>query len=194
MIKFDQNYWTQRYINDEAQWDLGAVSTPIKTYIDQLTNKNIAILIPGAGNGYEAEYFFNNGFTNITVIDISTEPLKNIQQRIPNFPEKKLVLGDFFEHTLEYDLIIEQTFFCALDPLLRNNYAHKMYELLNPKGKLVGVLFNDVFNKEHPPFGGTKEEYNSYFQPYFHYKNFDNCYNSIQPRANRELFINFEKK
>jgi methyl halide transferase len=194
MIPFDQHYWTQRYVNDEAQWDLGAASTPIQTYIDQLTNKNIAILIPGAGNGYEAEYLFKNGFTNVTVIDISNEPLKNIQQRIPNFPEKNLILGDFFEHESSYDLILEQTFFCALDPSLRKRYAEKMNQLLKPKGKLVGVLFSVVFDKEHPPFGGTKEEYDACFQPYFYYRTFDNCYNSIPPRANRELFIHFEKK
>ena len=94
----------------------------------------------------------------------------------------------------EKDLIVEQTFFCAINPSLRKAYAKKMHELLNKKGKLVGVLFNDVLNTDKPPFGGNKEEYISYFNPYFNFKTFDVCYNSIKPRANRELFINFEKK
>ena len=194
MLDLTKEYWTSRYTENDTGWDLGEISTPLKEYIDQLTDKSISILIPGAGNSYEAEYLFKNGFKNVTIIDLSEEPLKNIQKRIPDFPKENLIVGDFFEHHNHYDLILEQTFFCAINPSLRQAYAKKMHELLNNKGKLVGVLFNDVLNTDKPPFGGNKEEYISYFNPYFHFKTFDSCYNSIKPRANRELFIHFEKK
>ncbi|MBL0328818.1 MAG: methyltransferase domain-containing protein [Bacteroidetes bacterium] len=194
MLDLTKEYWTSRYTENDTGWDLGEISTPLKEYIDQLTDKSISILIPGAGNSYEAEYLFKNGFKNVTIIDLSEEPLKNIQKRIPDFPKENLIVGDFFEHHNHYDLILEQTFFCAINPSLRQAYAKKMHELLNNKGKLVGVLFNDVLNIDKPPFGGNKEEYISYFNPYFHFKTFDSCYNSIKPRANRELFIHFEKK
>jgi hypothetical protein len=36
-------------------WDLGWY-LPIKNYIDTLKDKDIAILIPGCGNTYEAAY------------------------------------------------------------------------------------------------------------------------------------------
>jgi thiopurine S-methyltransferase len=162
MNQFDGDYWTNRYKNNEIGWDLGTVSNPLKEYFNQLTNKDISILIPGAGNAYEAEYLFDNGFKNITIIDISAEPLQNIKKRIPGFPESKLIFGDFFNHQHQYDLIIEQTFFCALRPSLRQAYAKKMHQLLKNKGKLVGVLFNDELNSDKPPFGGNKEEYTSY--------------------------------
>jgi thiopurine S-methyltransferase len=68
-----------------------------------------------------------------------------------------------------------------------------MNELLNPGGKLVGLLFNDKLNTDKPPFGGTEEEYLNYFEKYFKIKTFEPCYNSIKPRAGRELFINLEK-
>ena len=194
MLDLTKEYWTSRYTENDTGWDLGEISTPLKEYIDQLTDKSISILIPGAGNSYEAEYLFKNGFKNVTIIDLSEEPLKNIQKRIPDFPKENLIVGDFFEHHNHYDLILEQTFFCAINPSLRQAYAKKMHELLNNKGKLVGVLFNDVLNTDKPPFGGNKEEYISYFKPYFHFKTFESCYNSIKQRANRELFIHFEKK
>ena len=50
------NYWEERYQKGETGWDAGKITTPIKEYIDQLTNKNLKILIPGAGNGYEFDY------------------------------------------------------------------------------------------------------------------------------------------
>ncbi len=103
----------------ETGWDLGAVSPPIKAYIDQLNDKNISILIPGAGNAYEAAYLFEQGFKNITVLDLAIKPLKNLKERVPDFPEHQLLHQNFFDHKGQYDLIIEQTFFCALDPSLR---------------------------------------------------------------------------
>ena len=49
MNKFNKEFWTKRYQDNEAGWDLGTISTPLKEYIDQLTDKNLRILIPGAG-------------------------------------------------------------------------------------------------------------------------------------------------
>jgi thiopurine S-methyltransferase len=194
MMKLDDNYWTERYVRNDAPWDTGAPTTPLKEYIDQLSDQNIVILLPGAGNAYEAEYLHVKGFTNVSVIDLSSEPLINLKKRLPTFPDKDLIKGDFFEHKGQYDLIMEQTFFCAIDPSLRKQYAEKCFELLSPGGVLAGVLFNDKLNTDHPPFGGNKEEYVSYFEKYFSFKIFEPCYNSIKPRAGRELFINLVRK
>jgi hypothetical protein len=69
-----------------------------------------------------------------------------------------------------------------------------MNALLMPTGKLIGLLFNIPLNTAHPPFGGNKEEYQKQFAPFFHFKHFETCYNSIKPRENNELFIVFEKR
>ena len=61
-MKLNENFWNNKYINNETGWDLKAPSTPLKEYIDQLENKNIRILIPGCGNAYEAEYLLKQGF------------------------------------------------------------------------------------------------------------------------------------
>ena len=194
MIKLDENFWTERYELNESGWDIGKISMPLKSYIDQLTNKNIKILIPGGGNSYEAEYLFKKGFNNVYVVDLSKIPLENIAKRCVNFPREQLLHQNFFDLGLKFDLIIEQTFFCALNPSLRNNYVMKMHELLNPGGRLVGLLFDAELNKDHPPFGGDKEEYKKYFNPYFVIKLMERSYNSIEKRAGRELFINLVKK
>lgn len=189
-----KNYWEEKYIENATGWDIGAISTPIKAYIDQLKNKDFKILIPGAGNGYEAEYLFNEGFTSVDVIDIASQPLENFKKRVPSFPDNQLIQIDFFEHSKKYDLIIEQTFFCALHPSLRNKYATKMNSLLKPDGKLIGLLFNFELTQEGPPFGGSSTEYLQLFFQYFNIKTLDASYNSIKPRLGSELFFIFEKK
>jgi SAM-dependent methyltransferase len=183
------NAWNNRYLNNDIGWDLGEVSSPLKEYFDQLENKEVKILIPGGGNSYEAEYLFVNGFKNVFVVDVSKTAIENIQKRIPNFPASQLIHGNFFDLKDAFDLIIEQTFFCAIDPDLRHEYVVKMKQLLKPKGKLIGVMFDVPLNKDKPPFGGKKEEYLRHFKPHFDIQIMDACTNSFGNRKGRELFI-----
>ena len=191
---FNEDFWDNKYKTNKTGWDLGQVSPPLKTYFDQLTNKELKILIPGGGNSYEAEYLLNTGFTNVYVVDISKLALENLKKRVPNFPSSNLIHQNFFDLELKFDLIIEQTFFCALDPNLRKNYVHKMHSLLNENGKLVGLLFDAKLNEDHPPFGGDKKEYIALFKNQFDIKILEDCYNSIQNRQGMELFCKSIKK
>ena len=188
----DQAYWDAQYKAKATGWDLGTVSPPIQELIDTIEDKNSAILIPGGGNSYEAEYLLRQGFTNITVIDIAPTLIEVLQQKFVNHPNVKIILGDFFEHQGQYDWIIEQTFFCALPPTMRPKYVWKMHQLLAPKGKIAGLLFNREF-EEGPPFGGNKVEYINLFSGAFTILKMDVCANSVVPRANSELFIELEK-
>lgn len=181
MIQLNKEFWTSRYLSGHLGWDAGEITTPLKSYIDQITNKELKILIPGCGNGYEAEYLHKSGF-KVDVVDLSGIPLKGLAKRCPGIPESCLIQGDFFDLKGRYDLIIEQTFFCAINPGQRSRYARKMHSLLNLGGKLIGVLFNIPLYNDRPPFGGSKQEYIGYFDQYFEFKSFDECYNSIQPR------------
>lgn len=194
MLELNSQYWNTRYQTNDFGWDAGSITMPLKEYIDQLQNKELSILIPGAGNSYEAEYLFDHGFYHCFVLDYASVPLRNLKKRVPFFPDSHLIQEDFFNHHKQYDLILEQTFFCALNPELRKNYAQKMYDLLKPNGKLTGVLFDDPMNHDKPPFGGTKEEYEALFKPFFKFKTFNSCYNSIKPRAGKELFMILEKE
>ncbi|MGD1841792.1 MAG: methyltransferase [Thermonemataceae bacterium] len=192
-MKLNENYWESRYQHQQTGWDIGYISTPLKTYVDQLTKKDLRILIPGGGNGYEAAYLFEKGFPHVYLLDWATAPLQAFQQQYPHFPKKQLLHKDFFTLEGSFDLIIEQTFFCAILPQQREDYARKMVDLLRPNGKLVGVLFNIPLNTHQPPFGGNKKEYQPIFKPYFEFQYFEECYNSIPPRAGNELFILLKK-
>ena len=187
-------FWEQRYQDKSTGWDIGYVSTPIKNYIDQLTDKELDILVPGAGNGYEVAYLYAKGFQQTKVVEIASTPLSNLKKSYPEIPEHHLFQQDFFEHEGKYDLIIEQTFFCALNPDLRDQYVEKMHGLMKPGGKLVGLLFDFPLDEKGPPFGGCLEEYQTRFSKYFEIKVLESCHNSIKPRLGRELFFIFEKK
>ncbi len=191
----DANYWQNRYDTGATGWDLGEVSPPIKAYISHLLDTGIAkdsrILIPGAGNAHEARYLHDLGFSQVYVVDIAHTPLANLAAAIPDFPKAHLMQADFFSlaDTLgQFDYIIEQTFFCALDPSLRDAYAKQMRTLLKAGGQLFGVMIIDK-PAENPPYGGSADEYQALFNQHFKSVRIEPCLNSIPRRSGREVFI-----
>ena len=188
-MKLSKDLWNERYENQDTGWDIGHISTPLREYFEQLENKNIKILIPGCGNAYEAEYLYELGFKQVHLIDWAQKALDNFQKRNPEFPKSQLICQDFFKHNGQYELIIEQTFFCAIYPDLREDYVIHIKKLLRKNGKLVGLLFNDKLYKNRPPYGGNKKEYISLFSKYFDQVRMEIATNSIHKRRGREIFI-----
>ncbi len=194
MTLLNKQYWQQRYLDNRTGWDLGTVSQPIKQYIAQLTDKNLNILIPGAGNAHEASYLFHNGFENLSILDFAQEPLNNLRKQLPELKEATYLNQNYFDHTGAYDIIIEQTFFCALEPRFRESYVEKSFELLNKGGFIVGVLFNFEDKLNGPPFGGSIKEYRLLFESYFDINIMEQCYNSTESRKGKEFFIKLTKR
>lgn len=188
-MELNESYWTTRYINNQLGWDIGYPSPAITQFMDQVEDKEVRILIPGCGNAYEAAYLREKGFQNVFLLDFSSIPLQKFAEQNPDFPKNQLLNIDFFEAKGEYDFIIEQTFFCALSPDLRQKYAKKMVELLKPYGQLIGLLFNIPLNDDRPPFGGNQEEYKQLFSDFFEIQKMETAYNSIPERQGSELFV-----
>ena len=196
--RFDAAYWQARYDDGRDGWDARGITPPLRAYFDQLdVAAQPRILVPGAGRAYEAEYLHRLGFRQVFVADIAPEALAALAARVPDFPPEHLLRADFFAlpNVPPYDFIVEQTFFCALDPTLRSAYARQCAHLLRPGGTLAGLLFDTDFGPvQEPPFGGGREEYRDYFAPYFTFRHFETATNSLTPRQGRELFICLKKK
>lgn len=193
-MKHGKNYWENRYEDLSTGWDLGHPSLPLTTIIDTLLDKDIKILIPGAGNSYEAIYLIESGFTNVTVLDIASQPLESIKKQFELNNHIKTVQNDFFQHTGKYDLILEQTFFCALEPRFRESYIEKCHDLLNENGHVKGVLFDFNSQRTEPPYTGNKEEYIKLFENKFDIIEMNRCQTSEDSRKGKELLINMKKK
>ena len=190
----DQSFWDKKWLEREIGWDVGYTSPPIEDFLKHYANKNAKILIPGCGNAHEAVFLQQEGFTNITILDIAPKAVEILQEKFQDNPEIKVICGDFFTHEGQYDLMIEQTFFCAIMPELREKYVSKSSSLLKNGGKIIGVLFDTQFEKQGPPFGGNSTEYTTLFEDFYDLKTLEKCYNSIPERQGKEVFVHFIKK
>lgn len=189
----NQDFWNQRWENNQTGWDIGYASPAIVEYMKKYPNKEVSILIPGCGNAYEAESLIEMGFTNITLMDIADKAVERLRDKFIFTDRIQVLCEDFFQHQGKYDLILEQTFFCAHLPKRRDELARKFASLLNENGQMVGVLFSREFDKQGPPFGGYRQEYMALFEPYFSEVKMEECYNSIPSRAGSELFVRMRK-
>lgn len=195
MPALDENFWNKRWETEETAWDLGSAAPAIVAYMQQVKDKDIAILIPGCGNAHEAKALLELGFTNITLVDIAPLAVARLQAAFGDQQGIHIHHQDFFKlEPASFDLMLEQTFFCAINPALRPAYAQQAAAILKPGGKLVGLLFDTEFERQGPPFGGHKAEYVPVFEPYFDLQTLETCTNSVKPRAGNELFMILKKK
>ncbi|HOY15549.1 MAG TPA: methyltransferase domain-containing protein [Saprospiraceae bacterium] len=186
----DSTYWNSRYIEENTPWDIGYPSPALVSYLKSQVKPGCKILIPGAGKAYEATWLIETmDHFELTIVDLSIDLVDKLKVKFQNFANVEVICLDFFELEGKYDLILEQTFFCAIDPSLRNQYLAKMKSLLSPGGKLAGLLFNVEFEKAGPPFGGSSVEYVNAFNQYFSEYFIDYFPNSIPQRSGNEIFF-----
>lgn len=191
-MNLNAEYWNERYLSGSTGWDIGGPSPALMHFLERTVPKDAQVLIPGAGNAYEAIEAFRKGYKHIFVIDWAPEARKNFLEKYSDFPPDQYLSEDFFEHQGHYDFILEQTFFCALDPSLRMNYVKQMHRLLKPGGMLAGLWFDWDF-EGGPPFGGHLNEYKTLFSPVFTELAAYPCAESIAPRTGREVWMEWRQ-
>lgn len=188
------HYWNKRYLTKDTPWDAKSITTPMKRLIDAIPNKNAKILIPGMGYGYEVEYLFRQGFTQVYGLDFAKETISQFVKRVPDFPSSQLIQGDFFQLIDQFDYILEQTFFSALPKIHHQAYFYKMKELLAPDGVFTGVWFAFEEEKLEPPFGYPLQTFRNFIGELFSIDILEICTFSIKPRSGTELFFKLTHK
>ena len=187
------SYWDNRYKEELTGWDIG-YHNPIHTdFIEKNYPKDAYILEPGAGSAYEVEYLWEKGYKNVYACDYALDVKEKFLKRVPNFPPEQYISGDFFALEKQFDVVLEQTFFCAIDPTLRAQYVEHMHSILKPYGKIYGVLF-EMEKPEGPPFGGNTNEYNRLFTDKFEISKMKQSTESIPQRMGSELIVELIKK
>lgn len=196
MTKVDERhaeYWNKRYQETNTGWDIGYANKVLTDYVEAHVSKDATILVPGAGRAYEVEYLWNKGYRNIYACDFSERAKSSFLEANPGFVKEHYLVSDFFQLEMTFDVVLEQTFFCAINPSMRNAYKNKMHSILNKGGRIYGLLF-DMIKEDGPPYGGSREEYTDLFINDFEILQLKECTDSIAPRMGNEVVIELLKK
>jgi methyl halide transferase len=192
--------WEARYQEKNTPWDLqGPTPEFVRLAKEGWFPKKGQALVPGGGRGYDAIHLAKIGL-DVDLVDFAPSAVQAALELAAQ--EKARVyayLADFFElpkvgyHQNSYDLILEYTFFCAIDPSLRQKYAETVAKLLKPKGILLALFFPTQTDKEGPPFLVSKQEVEKLFSPYFQME-FLQPQESVKARKDREFLGIFRLK
>jgi len=191
-------YWEEAYVADDMGWDLGGPTPVFKAWI-QTEPSPLNICILGAGNGWDAIEFTQSGH-KVTAVDFAESAVKNMKNAaITNKVEFTILHCDIFNiddfYFQKFDVVLEYTCFCAIDPSQRINYIQLVNNLLKPGGRFVGLLFptDKLPSDGGPPFAVNIDNTLSQFQNHFTLEKRQEHELSISPRKGREEFIILRK-
>jgi SAM-dependent methyltransferase len=151
--------WNERYVIQDTPWDKGA-ATPVleeiwRAFPEVFQGK---VILPGCGPGYEARWLAAKG-CEVTGVDIAPLAIDKARE-LDVDGAVKFEVSDFLNPEAKFvgafDVLFENTCFCALLPTLRENYLRSAFEVLKPGGTVAGVFFIDPemdVGESGPPFG-----------------------------------------
>ena len=195
--EYGREDWQGHYESNDLGWDLGEVAPPFVKLWEEGKLPVGKALVPGCGRGHEVVFLAENGF-EVTAIDFSTGAVTYLEGALKEKGLKGRVLHqDFFgldnSHEGVYDLVLEQTFFCAISPGKRQDYVQNVTRLLKPEGMLVG-LFYHTDKEGGPPYNTTREDIESHFSNHFEIHQLDKTPLSAEQRKDKEWLGILKKK
>ena len=194
---YTQEDWQRHYDEDDLGWDLGQVAPPFVNLFESKTIFPGKTLVPGCGRGHEVIFFAENGF-EVTAVDFSLGAINHLKSTVQERKLKCEILHmSFFEidavHNGTFDVVIEQTFFCAISPEQRTSYVSTVARALKQGGMLAG-LFYHTEEEGGPPFNTTREDIVKHFSDSFEIRQLTKAEDSAERRKNKEWLVILVKK
>lgn len=192
----EPGYWSNRYQTGETGWEMNEAAPAFKDMVPRLKLQKSRVLVLGCGSGNDAALFAEEGHI-VTAVDFSQEALDRAQKKYGHFENIKWVKADAFNLPKEFfgafDIVVEHTFYCAIDPTKRQELVQTWKKCLIDKGFLLGVFFV-MDHKKTPPYGGLEWELRERLKKDFHFVFWGRLRNSIQNRNGKELLVYAHRK
>lgn len=191
-------YWTDIYNNEvNPGWNLNEPAEAFKDMLPRLKLPKSRILVLGCGEGHDAALFAKAGHV-VTAVDFSREAIARGKKKYADLSEKLIFYeSDIFhlpqEWNHSFDVVVEHTCFCAIEPTKRNEVVRLYRRMLHEEGQLLAVFFT-MEKRSGPPFGATEWEIRKRTEQGFHYLFWGRLRNSLPQRQGRELFVLAKKK
>ena len=179
-------------------WDLGEPTPVFNQWINSEGN-TLSICILGAGNGWDALNFAEKGH-DVTAVDFSFTAIENMRKiSHKRGIDINILHSDIFNigksYNAAFDIVLEYTCYCAIDPDRRIDYVNLVDRILKPAGRLVALFFplGKELNNEGPPFLVDLNSTLNLFSKIFYLNKKEIPKLSIERRIGREMFVILNK-
>lgn len=193
-------FWDLRFKKGEMPWDLEAPSKTLlfleeklSTSIPDWHEKFRRMLVPGCGHGNDVIALLEKGY-EVHAVDWSAIAVQLLEERIfLGRLDKRGTseVANFFDYRVKedrkFDIIMEHTLFCAIDPADRPKYIESVRANIRKGGLIIGNFFIDDSlgsgtslnsSKEGPPFSAQSSELKALFSGWANITQFE-----ISPQA-----------
>ena len=155
------DFWEEIYQAGRAGWDLGGPTPALHRLLESGEIPPGRLIVLGAGRGHDARDFARHGFT-VTAVDFAADAVAAMRELADTAAPTEIVQADIFNLPAEldhaFDVVLEYTCFCAINPARRGEYADVVARLIKPGGTYVALLFPLDQHKGGPPFAVSIDE------------------------------------
>ena len=191
-------FWGVHYDAGRGPWDLGGAAPPLEHLLDRLgpPPRGGRAIVLGCGRGHDLRAAAHRGWavTGVDFVESALEDGRAMARR--EGLEAHWICADIL--TLDtrperYDLVLEHTCFCAIDPERRRDYARIARHILRPEGQLAGVFMNHG-KPGGPPFDTPSSAIRECFEPSFDIHTLEKSPNSPSHREGSELIATMTRR
>lgn len=191
------DYWNNIYISEaNPGWNLNQPAEAFKDMLPRVKLPKSRILVLGCGYGHDAALFAQAGHV-VTGVDFSNEAISGAQKKYSHLKNLTFEKMDVFnlphDWNHSFDVVVEHTLFCAINPEKRTDLVNVWKRLLHEEGQLMGVFFA-MFKRQGPPYGATERELRHLLLPHFQFLFWGRLRNSLPERLGKELFVLAKKR
>ena len=198
LLQSTSDFWENLYLSGETGWDLGGFTPIFNQWIETIKYPKI-ICVLGSGNGWDAINFASKGHI-VTAVDFSKSAVRSMELKAKeNNIKLEIIHKDIFDlvdvYKNHFDIVLEYTCYCAIDPKRRNDYMEMVKHILKPNGRFVGLLFpiDKDLSEGGPPYGVNIKTTIRKLSEYLSFEKSDYPELSVKSRLGRELFVIFKK-
>lgn len=159
----DPRYWERAYREGRTGWELGEPAPPLSRALRTLPIRSDAVVL-GCGRGHEVRLLASLGWPRVVGVDFAESALAEARaqsEAVAGAPaiewlhDDVLALGS--DRPGAFDLVVEHTCYCAIDPATRDAWAGSVAGTLRRSGVLVALFYTHA-RAGGPPFGARAAE------------------------------------
>jgi SAM-dependent methyltransferase len=149
--------WRQAWKAGRTPWDAGTSPPALRRLLERDLVPDGRVLVPGCGTGYDLAALARHD-REVVGIDLSEEARLAFIGAHDDLPGSVVYeVTDFFSYDAGegFDFVWDYTFFCALDPDQRRDWAQAMERLVKPSRMLATLLFpyeDPISDRQGPPW------------------------------------------